>query len=79
MFKLKKLFILLLAVLLCPFAYANTGSLPQQDSITLAEQKEDVVVTRDYTIYNGVDIKSNHVATIDEDFICVVNRCDPFR
>ena len=32
------------------------------------EEKEDIVVTKEYTIINGVDIKSNHVATIDEDF-----------
>ena len=69
MIKLMKIFALFMSVTLLissSAADANAGLLSEENATISVE--EDIVVTKDYTIFNGVDIKSNHIPTINEDF-----------
>ena len=71
MLKLRKSLSLLLSVAVLLFGSAmpaDAGQNSEEAPFGYVDEKEDIVVTKDYTIFNGVDIKSNHVATIDEDF-----------
>ena len=63
------LIILLSATLLMSGTMVSANfNLFESDNQTISiEEKDNIVVMEDYTIFNGVDVRSNHVATIDED------------